>query len=287
MKNLNRLQKIKDCNTDIELPDFSLTPNLLEKQSLLDDSVVNYTASRKDTKMCSAIKIALILLTIFVSYKILFVKKQQNEVAELDKFVFLPGNAHNHHEFSNPQIKNDIVRPPSYRNHKFIYNKVNNLVEWVHIVSPEAKTCGFSISVDVGDFNVHPQLLQKYKINNKDTYNKSTQKNNSSDTKYLDYPDGTAHLLEHSFFLTETIPERDIHLNWNAQTGQERSLYMFDTSDKNFEKGFTNKWRMLTEFGSKDVDNLAKKIRQEVKAVNNEYEIDINNFAWIMHLARN
>jgi len=78
---------------------------------------------------------------------------------------------------------------------------MNGLTDWVHIVHPNTDICSITFRVNAGNYDENKSLT-KYMI-----LRESDAKEDLSDRKRI-YPDGTAHLLEHSIFLFESPSDR-------------------------------------------------------------------------------
>lgn len=142
-------------------------------------------------------------------------------------------------EVNHPRFKESSIKLPySFRNlkHKIFYQKLINGVEWIHINDPSTETCSAGIGISSGSFE---------------------------ETVGGFYP-GMAHLLEHSFFLVETMADRSLLKAWNAYTASQKTNFMFSCKKDSFLKAFSNKWDEITLF------KATKEVLGEVSAVNNE-----------------
>lgn len=128
--------------------------------------------------------------------------------------------------------------------------------------------------------SIFNEILQKGNRHPTPSQNQKSHKRSIISFLKRDYPQGVAHLLEHSFFLNENHEEKSINTNWNAYTAAQNTVFQFESSDEDFLAAFTEKWKMITEFGKGDLSALYSAILGEVSAVNNEYEMDISNTAW-------
>ena len=78
------------------------------------------------------------------------------------------------------------------------------------------------------------------------------------------YPDGTAHLLEHSIFLGETDETRALYSSWNGFTSLQETAYQSSSSTEKFVEGVEAKIDMIYNF------TKYPNIKDEVNAVDNE-----------------
>jgi hypothetical protein len=108
-------------------------------------------------------------------------------------------------------------------------------LKWVHINDKNTKLATWSVLVGAGSFN-----------------------------EGKDYPEGTAHLLEHSIFLQMSEEEKVKYNYWNAYTANQKTVYIFATSHTSFEESFSNIAKYLLNF------RVDPKCRAETDAVHNE-----------------
>ena len=80
-----------------------------------------------------------------------------------------------------------------------------------------------------------------------------------------EFPEGTAHLLEHSIFLPRAESEEPLFSNTNALTETQYTMYYNQATAANFPKAFEVALRDLFKFKV-----LKDQILNEVKAVNSE-----------------
>jgi len=81
------------------------------------------------------------------------------------------------------------------------------------------------------------------------------------------FPDGTAHLLEHSVFLPQTPAEKQLFTYWNAFTDVSQTQYHFSSTSSNFLHAMSIFNRDLFNFKENP------KSSNEVSAVNSEFGI--------------
>lgn len=147
---------------------------------------------------------------------------------------------------------NIITSPNDKREYKVI--SLPNQLEVVHVIDPDAKISGASLTVNIGSFENNHDFL------------------------------GLAHFLEHMLFMgTKKYPDESLFMNYvsdhggntNAFTAHNMTTYFFQIQSDKFIKG-------LDIFGHFFVDPLFKKegINREVNAVNSEHNKNINNDAW-------
>lgn len=155
---------------------------------------------------------------------------------------FTPSSNHFYHKttISKPhRFKESTIKLPySFQNlkHQIFHQKLLNGVEWIHINDPSTEQCAVGIGVSSGSF----------------------------DESFGKFRPGIAHFLEHTFFLVETVEERNLFSYWNAYTANQKTNFMYSCKKDSFLETFSKKWDELTLFKS------TKEVLGEVFAVNNE-----------------
>jgi acetylornithine/succinyldiaminopimelate/putrescine aminotransferase len=87
-------------------------------------------------------------------------------------------------------------------------------------------------------------------------------------------------MTEHSFFVNEKPEQRALTSQWNAYTEEQRTMFQLSATSENFTKAFKEKWNLVTQFGSGDIKQLDKAIREEVSKVDNEFEMNKGVVSW-------
>lgn len=112
-------------------------------------------------------------------------------------------------------------------------------LRWVHIDRKDASSVQFTVSVGAGSFNEMTDSERRF-------------------------PEGTAHLLEHSIFLNMTAEEKMKFNYWNAYTDKSETVYTLACSSDNI--------KICTELVARELFNFKQnpKSKEEVSAVDSE-----------------
>ena len=111
-------------------------------------------------------------------------------------------------------------------------------MKWLHINDEEASSVTWNMRVGVGS------LIES--------------------TPERTFPEGTAHLLEHSIFLNLTSDQQMMFTDWNAHTGDEETAFEYEAFRGDFLECFELTANLFFNF------DYNPNTRREVNSVNNE-----------------